>query len=375
MEKINIYLWFVAPSPHMSPFLNALHESPLFNIKVFYAHGFSKSRRDTGYESNQREVFSIFLPDHGWKQVIKKELNEFDGVNIFGAIAAYKKVNYALRYSLKKKKRCFVITETYKSNKTFGIFDLNFLRWIKYRIDFLLYARKISGLLPIGKQAEKDFLTLGYKKKKMFDYIYFVSPDFINHNADDFLPTIPMKIVYVGRLVHLKGVDLLIKAIGGMQDKDKIRLDIIADAKNGDEYKNLAQSNNVSHLINWRGLLSENIVLDELCKYDVLILPSRYDGWGCVVNEALLTGLPVIVSTAAGASDLVQISSAGIVFESESVCALQNAIQKMLDESFRRECRINARKFRDKIIPGNCTEYFYSILSEEIPIEAPWSRQ
>ena len=53
---------------------------------------------------------------------------------------------------------------------------------------------------------------------------------------------------------------------------------------------------------------------------DVFILPSVYDGWGAVVNEALQAGCYVICSDAAGASDLIrQEERVGKVFRRGSI--------------------------------------------------------
>ena len=65
--------------------------------------------------------------------------------------------------------------------------------------------------------------------------------------------------------------------------------------------------------------MSNEQVRQELLKSDVLILPSKFDGWGCVVNEALQCGLRVIVSDACGAHSLIQENhDLGEVFESEN---------------------------------------------------------
>ena len=46
---------------------------------------------------------------------------------------------------------------------------------------------------------------------------------------------------------------------------------------------------------------------------DVLVLPSRFDGWGAVVNEALMVGTPVICSDRCGASDVIENGRNGYV--------------------------------------------------------------
>lgn len=77
-------------------------------------------------------------------------------------------------------------------------------------------------------------------------------------------------------------------------------------------YVRWKQINNVI----FHGKMAMQQVHEIMPQYDVLILPSRYDGWGAVVNEALQRGLYVICSDRCGAKDLLQDASCGCVFHS-----------------------------------------------------------
>ena len=65
---------------------------------------------------------------------------------------------------------------------------------------------------------------------------------------------------------------------------------------------------------------------------DVFVLPSRHDGWGLVVNEALGAGLPIVVSDRVGAGrDLVKDGENGFVFPSEDVDALASCLARLAE--------------------------------------------
>lgn len=64
--------------------------------------------------------------------------------------------------------------------------------------------------------------------------------------------------------------------------------------------------NHLENKIELLGTKPQAEIPNYIQQVDVLILPSLYDGWGAVVNEALLTGCYVICSDAAGASDLIK---------------------------------------------------------------------
>ena len=62
---------------------------------------------------------------------------------------------------------------------------------------------------------------------------------------------------------------------------------------------------------------------------DIFVLPSRHDGWGVVVNEALGAGLPIIVSDRVGARDLVENGCNGFVTTAGDIDSLASALLKL----------------------------------------------
>jgi glycosyltransferase involved in cell wall biosynthesis len=68
-------------------------------------------------------------------------------------------------------------------------------------------------------------------------------------------------------------------------------------------------------------------------KSDIFVLPSRYDGWGVVVNQALGAGLPVVCSDAVGsAEDLVEPGKNGFIFKSGEVDELEIVLTSLLTD-------------------------------------------
>jgi glycosyltransferase involved in cell wall biosynthesis len=67
---------------------------------------------------------------------------------------------------------------------------------------------------------------------------------------------------------------------------------------------------------------------------DVFVLPSRHDGWGVVVNQALGAGLPIIASDHAGAAhDLVRGGTNGFTFPAGDANALAAAMLRYATNS------------------------------------------
>lgn len=138
-------------------------------------------------------------------------------------------------------------------------------------------------------------------------------------------------IIYSGRLLKQKNVDLIIKAISVLENKQEYVLLILGDGEERQNLINLANTLNVDLKIT--GFISEQ---EELFKHyytgDVLVLPSYNEAWGLVVNEAMAAGLPVIVSDECGCSlDLVRNGENGFVIHAGSFEDIAKAIEKVFE--------------------------------------------
>lgn len=116
-----------------------------------------------------------------------------------------------------------------------------------------------------------------------------------------------LRLVFLGRFdVYNKGIDILLDALAS---DSKLRSHLRLDVVGGRTPKELRI---VQGLVSRRGL--DNVVsvhrrrddpFGLLREADLLVLPSRFDGFAQVVTEALAVGTPVIVSTEAGSSEFV----------------------------------------------------------------------
>ena len=80
--------------------------------------------------------------------------------------------------------------------------------------------------------------------------------------------------------------------------------------------------------IGLRGLSSPRNLPAYFAQADVFVLPSRHDGWGVVVNQALAAGLPIIASDAVGAGlDYVENGINGVTVKAGDVDELYGALQ------------------------------------------------
>ena len=134
-------------------------------------------------------------------------------------------------------------------------------------------------------------------------------------------PSTPLNYIYVGRLAPEKNLELLIREF----NSNGRPLSIVGDGPQKELLKNMAKDN-----IRFLGHVPNDRLPEIYGRHDVFILPSRYEPWGLVVEEALFRGLPVIASDKVGsAADMVAALETGAVFSLSAPDGLSNAIHEV----------------------------------------------
>ena len=186
--------------------------------------------------------------------------------------------------------------------------------WIKRRI-----INRMNTILPSGTPHQKLFDYISFKGKSYITGsvgIFNKSERNIKENHSN-----PLKFLYVGRLIPAKGLNNLIETF----NKNSLPLTIVGDGILKDQIKSKAKEN-----INFTGFIPNHELGKIYEDHDVFILPSIYEPWGLVVEEALYRGLPVIVSDKVGSGiDMVKNLKTGLIFETGNSKDLQNKIEEL----------------------------------------------
>ncbi|MFZ1767713.1 MAG: glycosyltransferase family 4 protein [Caldilinea sp.] len=118
-------------------------------------------------------------------------------------------------------------------------------------------------------------------------------------------------LLYVGRIVHEKGLHVLIRAMPRiLADYPNTRLLVVG--KNGEKYWPLAYELNVEKSINFLGFVSDD---ERDCLYaivDAAIFPSLYEPFGIVALEAMAAGASVVASSVGGLAEVVHHKENGL---------------------------------------------------------------
>ena len=145
----------------------------------------------------------------------------------------------------------------------------------------------------------------------------------------DYWKTHPLKLLFIGRLNPVKGVDILLESMNLLrQRKIGVSLTIIGIGRPTDH-------ESIGHFVTQNGLNTSVTILqsqprNELAKYyadcHLVVVPSRDDALPTVVLEAMACGRPVVGTKVCGIGFLVEDGKTGLVIAPNSPTALANAL-------------------------------------------------
>lgn len=155
----------------------------------------------------------------------------------------------------------------------------------------------------------------------------------------------PLRMVQVSRLVHQKkGQDLLLEAVARMNGA--VCADFIGVGSSLEYLQKMAARLGVESLVRFLGKKPQAYIMENLQSYDLFVQPSRYEGFGLTVAEAMASRLPVLVSAGQGPAEVTCGDKYGWTFANGNVDDLvhtltyiNNHFQEVL---FKAE---NARKY------------------------------
>jgi glycosyltransferase involved in cell wall biosynthesis len=170
---------------------------------------------------------------------------------------------------------------------------------------------KASGIAAIGTWAKRDYEER-FPGRRVFNIPYHCSLDGFRSTPRAQNQNGAVTFLFCGQMIARKGLDHLLAAFAELPANAHLIL-IGREA----ELPRLLRSvpAPVRARIEYAGFQAPEALPAFFAKADVFVLPSRYDGWGVVVNQALGAGLPVLVSDQVGAGyDLVTPGENGEIF-------------------------------------------------------------
>lgn len=150
--------------------------------------------------------------------------------------------------------------------------------------------------------------------------------------AKRLVPEKAISLLLVGKIGCRKGQKYLLEALGLLADEGvDVRLTLVG-AADPHYLAGMALPDNVA--VTHKRHIPNSEMIGFMKGFDMLVLPSLEDGFGIVVAEALSAGVPVVVSSNAGAADLVEDGVNGFVFSAGDVGQLYQVLKRSLGYEF-----------------------------------------
>ncbi len=348
--------------------LQALLTKPITHVVGTSA---SETRAKQGWKgADLSDLDLVYLEGKDWWQrgvsIIRTNP---EAVHVFCGYWAERRYFPLIVYALWHKANVVIINESFSSESVgYLVEGKQLLNKIKANLRPLLYRAATSllmfaahgkppALLAISLRAVAQFKQSGLRNEQVFPFGYFVPSIPVTAQSSHISDT-AIRLIFVGSLLPTKGLDIAIAAVTRCQQQGlPVNLDVYGV---GDATKYITDETRGT---TYRGTIPFGQAQAVIAQYDVLILPSRHDGWGVVVNEALLQGVPVITSENAGARCLVEANGAGAVFRNEDVSALQEILRRVsTDSNMLKAWRTNASKVKALIEPEVAAKYMYDVM-------------
>lgn len=232
-----------------------------------------------------------------------------------------------------------MMKQTSKTNKTFfgRIHDALWRLLEKWEL------KKIQHLIVVSQHLKNELKKDGARN-------VYVIPNGIGASWFD-IPnkSIPGRILFVGRIIPVKGIDNLIKSIKLVIDKGQnAHLHIVGPTDNARYLKylqELIKKMEITEQVKFTGGLYGDALLNEYAECTIFVLPSRDESNPIVLLEAMASGKPIIATNVGGIPCVIEDEKNGILVNYGDVEGLaEKILMFMNNKNFRDYIAENGKK-------------------------------
>lgn len=370
MLQMNLLFFQNCISPHQIPYIReCAKDERVERVHLIVPRADYVLRKDMGWDSTHlldNTSVQLWLKPTD-EQVIQLLKETKDSICLYTGVRADADVFRWLKLSLNYPVKRGIITEPPNVYPTKPLW----LHYIRFLLQDYVYVKYIHYVFAFGNLAVK-YYRFWSKKWSVIPFAYCTdNARAINCSCP--LVTDKLRLIFVGSLTRNKNVVSVLKALSAIQD-DTLFFDIVGDGEERKHLEDFVVKNQVRN-VTFYGYLPMNGVSSVMNQADILVLPSHYDGWGAVVNEALQLGLYVICSKHCGSKSLLVNDRIGFIYHSYQ--ELRDKIQNVIlnREQIKKE-RLYRKKWADAISGESISKYLIDNLCNSIgnDIVEPWKR-
>ncbi len=213
---------------------------------------------------------------------------------------------------------------------------------LKKKIFPYFYNHFLDGLVVPSTAAQNFQLSLGVQENKIFVAPYVVDNELIKTIAEQTdrnklraewqIPEDALIVVFCAKFLPRKSPQDLLQAFSKVTVPNSY-LVLVGDGPLKESLETEVKQLNIEEKVRFLGLVKYSELPNVYTASDILVHPAEWEPYGLIVNEAMICGIPVIVSNRVGAGyDLVQEGVTGYTYPCKDVEALARLLNQVLSD-------------------------------------------
>ena len=344
MIKKKLAIVTTHPIQYQSPLFKEIANSNKFQLDVYFAskHGYQSKYIDKDFKKKfnwninllsgynyffsakaDQNVNSFFLSFNDLNKTLFK--NKYTAILLFG----WSNIFYIKTFFLAKLHKIPIILRVENNFEE----EINYLKKkIKYLVLYFFF-KYIDYFLYIGFLNKKFYQDLGVDKKKLYFAPYAVDNNFFfNKEKSNIVINKKYKkkiILFVGKFIERKNTQEFLNLAAVFNNDNRFNFLMVGDGHQINLCNQFIKNHKLSN-IRIVGFKNQQELKNIYKKSFLLIVPSKYETWGLVINEAMASGLPVICSrNCSSSSDLIINGKTGYAYNLGDIKRVKKIIIKL----------------------------------------------
>ena len=336
---LKLCIWMNIPSHYQSAFFQAVDHRDDIDLRVVYFSGASQDRAAEGWKNDHTSnPYETFAEEGSNPGALVEAVDEWqERIHIISGYFSSELIDWFCKHDIP-----WCHWSEMPGIRLAGLLGYRMPLFRLFNPMMLACKRKEGrriknhalGAFGQGRLAHRAFRLMGVPERMIAD-LYYVPSGLLEAEACvEMLSFSKGRKIFlaVGALCRRKGIDVLLKAFERLGTEDWCLVLCGLDRANG-IYQSLAQKLGIADRVLFLGVYPVDRISEVYSAADVFVLPSRFDGWGAVLNEAASLGLPLIGTDLCGGSwHVVVDGQTGFRVRAASTGSLTKAMQAYVVE-------------------------------------------
>jgi glycosyltransferase involved in cell wall biosynthesis len=178
-----------------------------------------------------------------------------------------------------------------------------------------------------------------------------------------------VRLLTIARLLDWKNIDKVLFALNNLFEKEKIDFNytIVGKGPEEENLKTISKNLKISHKIVFKDRIPYQSIPEEMCKFDIFILPSYFETFGRVFFEAMSVGLPIIYAKNTGIHGYCKEMEEALSVNHNDVTDIADKLRLLIqNDDLRKKIGTNGRKLMQKYTWDKIADKFHELYIEAL---------